>query len=439
MLATDIIASKRDCHKLTADEISWMINGITSGDVPDYQTAAWLMAIRLNGMDPVETQLLTIAMRDSGRCADLRDLPGGPALDKHSTGGVGDKTSLVVAPILAACGVPMLKMSGRGLGISGGTIDKLESIPGLCLDIPLHQAEQQVRSIGLAIVSQSKEMAPADGILYALRDVTATVDSIPLIAASIMSKKLAGGSGCIVLDVKCGSGAFMPDLNSARKLSQLMVQIGASQNVPTSAVITNMDAPLGLSVGNIVEVREAIAFLMNAPNQSSRFVEFCIILCGHALAFSGRVNSQLEGENRAREVLKNGLAAQKFEQMIEAQGGVNGLENVLASIPLTALEVPVLANRSGRLAGLHAGKIGNLSVQMGAGRARKSDSVDHGVGVILYKEVGDIVQNGEKLASLYLSSSIRSIEFTELFLEAVSIQDIDEAFETTPLIREWIS
>ncbi len=340
MRITDIIAKKRDGNALRREEIQFVIAGVTDGTLPDYQISAWLMATFLRGMSEQETLDLTLAMRESGERIDLSDLPNGPTLDKHSTGGVGDKTTLVVVPILAALGVPMLKMSGRGLGFSGGTVDKLEAIPGFRADLTVAEAKAQVGRIGAALIGQSASLAPADKILYGLRDVTATVESVPLIASSIMSKKLASGGQRIVLDVKVGRGAFMKTPEQARVLAQTLVRIGNGAGVPTSAVLTRMDEPLGRAVGNALEVREALELLLHTESEPA-FQNLCIELALHGLL---AVNSKLK-EEEARiaiaEALLRGSASAKFADIVAAQGGPDTPEAILNSLPVAPIQQEV--------------------------------------------------------------------------------------------------
>ncbi len=411
MNAVDIIAHKRDGRELSAEEISYFIAGLVAGRVPDYQASAWLMAVFLRGMTSGETLALTLAMRDSGTCVDLSDLPNGPALDKHSTGGVGDKTTLVVVPILASCGVPMLKMSGRGLGYSGGTVDKLESIPGFRADLSVAAAKAQAARIGAALIGQSAELAPADKILYGLRDVTATIECAPLIASSIMSKKLAGGAQRIVLDVKVGRGAFMKTRAQAEALARALIEIGDGAGVPTSAVLTAMDAPLGVTVGNALEVREAIEVL-NAGERiealapaTRRFADLCLELAAHGLIAVGKAANPAEGRTMARERLTGRFGARKFAEIVAAQGGPETCEAILAALPVAPIRYPVRAARAGFVSGLDAEAVGKLAVQLGAGRATKNDDIDPAVGIVLAKTLGAAVAMGDTLATLHFGNA----------------------------------
>jgi pyrimidine-nucleoside phosphorylase len=414
MNAVEILAKKRDGGELTKEEIRFFVEGVTSGAVPDYQASAWLMAVFLRGMTARETLDLTLAMCDSGQRVDLSDLPNGPALDKHSTGGVGDKTTLVVVPILAAAGVPMLKMSGRGLGYSGGTVDKLESIPGFRTDLSIAEAKAQVERIDAALIAQSAELAPADKVLYALRDVTATVESLPLIASSIMSKKLAGGAQRIVLDVKVGRGAFMKTREQAEALARAMVAIGMGANVPTSAMLTAMEEPLGKAVGNALEVAEAIELLQNRPESDRRFRSLCLELAGHGLVAVGKARDRAKGATQAERLLASGAAAAKFAQIIAAQGGPEGLENVLAALPVAPIQQEVPAKTAGVVGALDAEAVGRLAVRMGAGREVKTDVIDPSVGIVLRRKVGDAVAVGDPLAVLHLDATHTGEFETEL-------------------------
>ncbi len=404
MRITDVIAKKRDGGELSREEIAFVIAGVTDGSLPDYQVSAWLMAVFLRGMSERETLDLTLAMRDSGECIDLSDLPNGPALDKHSTGGVGDKTTLVVVPILAALGVPMLKMSGRGLGFSGGTVDKLEAIPGFRADLTVEEAKAQARRIGAALIGQTPSLAPADKILYGLRDVTATVESIPLIASSIMSKKLASGGQRLVLDVKVGRGAFMKTLAQARELAQTLVRIGNGAGVPTSAVLTLMDEPLGRAVGNALEVREALELLIKGQGEP-RFERLCIDLAVHGLLAAGKETDETEALVQVRKALAYGQAAAKFAEIAAAQGGPNTPEAILASLPVGLIQQQVQTDQSGVVIGLDAEIIGRLSVEMGAGRQAKTDAIDPAVGLVLHAKTSDAVTSGITLATLHVRAA----------------------------------
>ena len=413
MNAVEIIARKRDGVVLTAEEIGFFVHGVTVGSVPDYQAAAWLMAVYLRGMTACETQSLTLAMRDSGKRVDLSDLTNGPALDKHSTGGVGDKTTLIVVPILAAAGVPMLKMSGRGLGFSGGTVDKLEAIPGFRTGLTISQAKAQVKRIGAALIAQSDELAPADGILYALRDVTATVESIPLIASSIMAKKLAGGAKRILLDVKVGHGAFMKTRERAEELARMLVAIGEGAGVPTSAVLTAMDEPLGYAVGNALEVKEAILTLQNDPGSEPRLRALCLELAGHGLLAVGKVNTRAEGATQAEQLLVSGKAASKLAEIVAAQGGPDSCAAILESLPQAPIQCAVHAENEGLVTGIDAEVVGRLAMAMGAGREKRNAPIDPSVGIELHHKNGDAVRAGDTLATLHIRSA--DVSHTDAF------------------------
>ena len=418
-----ILTRKRDGAELTADEIQFFIRGLVDGRVPDYQAAAWLMAVFLRGMSRRETHDLTVAMRDSGETIDLSDLPVHPTLDKHSTGGVGDKTTLVVVPILAAAGVPVLKMSGRGLGHSGGTIDKLEAIPGFRTEWSVDDAKAQVRRIGAALIGQSAALAPADKILYGLRDVTATIESLPLIASSIMSKKLAAGADRILLDVKAGSGAFMKTRERAEELARLLIGLGSDAGVKTIAMLSPMDEPLGRAVGNALEVEEAVS-LLTAPGEAEPvFAGFCRALAAHGLMAAGKANTEAEAAAEADRLLANGEAARKFAQISEAQGGPTSCDAILASLPRAPLTHSVPAPRAGTITAMDAEQIGRLVMTMGAGREAKSDSIDPTVGIVLHMKVGAKAAEGATLGTLHLraTDAHRAEEFAAMLQAACSV------------------
>lgn len=420
MRAVDLIARKRDGGELPSDAIRWLVQGAAEGSVPDYQLAAWLMAVTIRGMSLAETAALTFAMRDSGRRLDLSTL-GGPTVDKHSTGGVGDKTTLVVVPMLAALGLDVLKMSGRGLGFSGGTIDKLESIPGLRTELTTEEAIAQVRAVKAAIVGQSPELAPADKVLYALRDVTATVESIPLIAASIMSKKLACGPKCLVLDVKVGSGAFMKSLRSARALARTLLGLGREAGVTTRVVLSDMEEPLGRAVGNALEVREAIEVLTDPARAEPRFLRLCIALCVEALLAAGKCTTSGQAHTQARDAIRSGAAAQRLGLLIEAQGGNAEVVSNVALLPSAPHREVVRCSRSGYVAEIDAEAIGRAAVALGAGRARKEDPIDHAVGIVLLKKRGAQVRQGDPLAEVHLRRSDQAAEAAAAVQQAYRI------------------
>lgn len=432
MNVIEIIEKKRDGIALSAAEIAFFVQGITEGSIADYQASAWLMAVFLRGMTEEETLALTLAMRDSGQKIDLSDLALGPTLDKHSTGGVGDKTTLVVVPILAAGGVPMLKMSGRALGFSGGTIDKLESIPGFRVDLGLSEAKAQVKRIGAALIAQSQELCPADKILYALRDATATIASLPLIASSILSKKLAAGAARIVLDVKVGHGAFMKTRAEAEALARVMIALGTGAGVPTTAELTAMDEPLGFMVGNALEVREAITALTEPSRAEKRFRELCLELAARGFALMEQ-DSRLSldaARQRATHLLHSGKAAAKFAEIIAAQGGPEGMEAILAALPVAPVQHIVTTKSGGRVIEIEAETIGRLAMQFGAGRARKSEAIDPAVGIEMHVKTGDLVAAGDALATLHLraTDSEHAPEFAKALRAVCTVRPASEPF-----------
>jgi pyrimidine-nucleoside phosphorylase len=402
MRTVDIIQKKRDGKQLTAEEIAFLIRGYSTGEIPDYQMSAWAMAVFFRGMTARETADLTLAMAQSGDQADLSSIPG-VKVDKHSTGGVGDTTTLILAPLAAAAGVPVAKMSGRGLGHTGGTIDKLESITGYKVELSKEQFLQQVKDIGVSVISQSGNITPADKKLYGLRDVTATVDSIPLIASSIMSKKIASGADAIVLDVKTGSGAFMKSLDDSIKLAQAMVEIGDQVGRQTVAVITNMDEPLGLAIGNALEVREAIHTLRGeGPGD---LTELCLVLGAHMIQLGGKAAGYEEARSLAERLLHSGAALDKLKAWIAAQGGSPEVADRPELLPTAPYQVPVLAVEDGTVARIDAEALGVTAMMLGAGRATKEDQIDLAVGIVLRKKVGDRVATGEPIAELHMNNN----------------------------------
>ncbi|HET91795.1 MAG TPA: thymidine phosphorylase [Chloroflexi bacterium] len=420
MQAIDIIAKKRDGGELSQEEIEFFIQAYTQGSIPDYQTAAWLMAIYLNGMSDQETHDLTMAMAHSGDILDLQDITP-IAVDKHSTGGVGDKVSLVVAPLIAACDVPVAKMTGRGLGFSGGTIDKLESIPGYRTDLSEAAFKAQLQQIGIVLTGQTADLAPADRKLYALRDVTATVESLPLIISSIMSKKLAGGAQGIMLDVKVGSGAFMKTLEEADRLANAMVKLGALAGRKVVALISDMDQPLGWAVGNALELREAVNTLHEGG--PADFREHCIIIAAEMLLMSGKASDINAALTLALETLASGAAWRKFTQLVKAQGGDVRYVEELERLPQAKLIKPVPAPRSGYLARLNAAEVGNAVVKLGGGREKKGDRIDHSVGVIVHYKVGDLVQKDTPLFTIYANERVQMEAAEERVLAAHTFSD----------------
>jgi pyrimidine-nucleoside phosphorylase len=398
MRAVDLIAAKRDGRELSGDELGWLVKGFTSGEIPDYQVSAWLMATVIRGMTPRETADLTRAMVSSGRRLDLSQVAPFIA-DKHSTGGVGDKTTLVVAPLVAAAGLPVGKMSGRGLGFSGGTIDKLESIRGLRTQLTAKEFTEALTEVGLVVASQTSDLAPADGRLYALRDVTATIESIPLIASSIMSKKIAAGANAVVLDVKVGRGAFMKTLEEARALAVMMRDIGLDFGMLVRAVISGMDQPLGKAVGNALEVREAVETLRGSGPDD--LAEVALTLGGHLLHMAARVSSVEEGRALLRDMLDSGAGLDKFRQFVEKQGGDASFINSLDSLPQAPVKLDLPAGKSGYLETIDAEAIGRASVDIGAGRLVKGAEIDHAVGFVVHGKVGDRVSEGQLLATVH--------------------------------------
>ena len=397
----DIIQKKRDGGGLTEAEIRWFVEGYSKGEIPDYQAAALCMAIYFRGMSLEETAALTFAVRDSGDVLDLSGIDG-LRVDKHSTGGVGDKTSLVVAPIVASLGVKVAKMSGRGLGHTGGTIDKLEAITGFKTDIPIDEFKEIVNRTGIAIVGQNAELAPADKLLYALRDVTATVDSLPLIVSSIMGKKLAADDDCIVLDVKTGSGSFMKTEEKSRELAEWMVEIGKRAGKRMRALITDMDRPLGFAVGNSLEVIEAVETLKgNGPQD---LTELCIALSAHILNLAEK-GSVAECEKLARRAVADGSALETLAKMVKAQGGDEGLIYDPTRFEKAKYTYEVLAPKDGFVQSVDAEAYGVASLLLGAGRNTKADKIDMTAGLRLCKKTGDGVQKGEVLAVLYSSKT----------------------------------
>ncbi len=420
MRAVDIIIKKRDRQELTTEEIRFFIEGYTRGDIPDYQAAAWAMAVLLNGMTARETTDLTLAMAHSG---DVLDLSGVVeiALDKHSTGGVGDKTTLVVLPMVVAAGIPVGKMSGRGLGFSGGTLDKMESIPGYRTDLTTEEFLHQLREVGIVLTGQSADLAPADGKLYALRDVTGTVPSIPLIASSIMSKKLAAGAQGIVLDVKIGLGAFMQTLESARELAELMVAIAERSGRKAIALLSDMNQPLGYAVGNALEVKEAIETLQGGG--PADFREHCLKVAAHMLILGGKARDEAEGRALAESTLSDGRAWAEFRKLVQAQGGDVAYVDDPSRLPAAALQEALPAAQGGYVAQIHARLVGEAAVVLGAGREKKGDPIDHAVGIVVHKKVGDAVEAGEPVMTLHANSPEKLAEAKAMLADAVRISD----------------
>ena len=431
MRAVDVIIKKRDQGELTLAEIEYFVKSFISGEFTDYQASALLMAIVLNGMTPRETTDLTLAMANSGHMLDLRDVVD-LAVDKHSSGGVGDKTSLAVLPIVAACGLPVGKMSGRGLGFSGGTLDKLESIPGYRVDLTTEEFKHQLKEKGIVLTGQSLDLAPADGKLYALRDVTGTVQSIPLIASSIMCKKLAAGAQAILLDVKTGLGAFMETLEEARQLADLMVDIGQLAGREVVALLSDMNQPLGNAVGNSLEVVEAIETLND--HGPADFLEHCLHVSAHMLVLGKRARDLSEGRARAETSIADGSAFEKLRVLVQAQGGDVSFVEDPSKFPRAAHVEVVKSPKSGYLAQIQARTVGEAAVALGAGRARKSDPIDHAVGFLIHHKVGDQVEKGEPLFSIHANDEEKLAEARASVLAAHVFSE--ESVERLPLFYE---
>ena len=408
---TDLLAKKRDGGTLSTEEIDFMIQGYTRGTIPDYQMSAMCMAILLRGMDERETLDMTMSMMHSGETLDLSPIRGVKA-DKHSTGGVGDKTSLVLCPMVAATGLKIAKMSGRGLGHTGGTIDKLESFPGFTTAISEETFFRSVNEIGIAIMGQTADLVPADKKIYALRDVTGTVPSIPLIVSSIMSKKLASGADVIVLDVKCGDGAFMKTEADARRLAEGLTRVGRLAGRRCAAVITDMDQPLGYAVGNAVEVREAIAVLRG--EEEGDLLELCLTLGGCMMVEAGFAAGIGEARERLLETIRDGSALGKLAAMVEAQGGDARAVYDPALLPDAAIKLEVPAAEAGYVSHIRAEQVGLVSMHLGGGRATKEDTIDLSVGVVLRKKVGDRVEIGESLGTIHASDPVKAEQAAEL-------------------------
>ncbi|HSU79187.1 MAG TPA: pyrimidine-nucleoside phosphorylase [Candidatus Angelobacter sp.] len=398
MRMVDLIQKKRNGEPLTKEEVEWIIAGVVNGSIPDYQVSAWLMAVYFKGMSIQETRDLTLAIVHSGDQIDLTNIKG-IKVDKHSTGGVGDKTSLIVGPLVAAAGVPVAKMSGRGLGHTGGTVDKLESIPGFHTELDQTTFIDHVNRYKLAIVGQSGDLAPADKKLYALRDVTATVDSIPLIASSIMGKKLSSGADAIVLDVKVGAGAFMKTLGDAEILAEELVGIGKLTYKPTTAVLSDMNEPLGYEVGNANEIKEVIDVLQGKGEP--RLTELCLTIASHMTVLGGAYPSLEEAKEGLTQLMKTGQALEAFKTFVGAQGGDVTVIDDPGKLPQAKFSIPVTVKTDGYIQGIQADEVGLSAMKLGAGRATKDASVDHSVGITLLKKVGDQVVQGEALALVH--------------------------------------
>ena len=435
----DIIDKKKKGDALSDEEIEFFVKGFTSGDIPDYQASALMMAICLKGMNEAETTKLTMAMMESGDVMDLSSIEG-LKLDKHSTGGIGDKTTLVIEPIMAALGGKVAKMSGRGLGATGGTIDKLDSIPGFSSELSEERFIEQVKEIGMVDAAQTKNLVPADKKLYQLRDVTATVDNISLIASSIMSKKLASGADVILLDVKCGSGAFMQDYESAVKLAETMIKIGNNCGRRTAALITDMDQPLGHAVGNSLEVLEAVEVLKGHGEE--RLTEICKELSAYLYVISDLSDEKDESKRWEEayrvidEVISSGKALLKFREFVKAQGGDDSFVDDPTVLKQALFKKDIISDRDGYLSYCDATKVGLVSCMLGAGRVTKEDSIDSSAGIIINKKLGDHVESGEILATLYTDKQDVLEKAEEDFLSAYRISD--NKVEKRPVIIKRI-
>jgi len=433
MRMIDIIEKKRDGSALTKEEIGFFIEGYTNGSIPDYQMSSLLMAIYFQNMTDEERANLTMAMVNSGETIDLSAIEG-VKVDKHSTGGVGDTTTLVLGPLVAACGVPVAKMSGRGLGHTGGTIDKLEAIEGFHVELTSEQFVKQVNELKVAVIGQSGNLTPADKKLYALRDVTGTVNSIPLIASSIMSKKIAAGAGAIVLDVKTGDGAFMKTTDDARELAQAMVRIGNNVGRKTMAIISDMSQPLGRAIGNSLEIIEAIDTLKgNGPDD---LTELCLTLGSQMVVVGEKAETLEEAREMLLAVIKDGSALEVFRQFIKWQGGNEKIVDDISLLPQAAYKIEVPASKDGFITFMEADEIGTAAMLLGAGRATKESEIDLAVGIVLNKKVGDSVSKGDSLATIYANQE----DVQEVMDKLTKFIDIESAKkEVPPLIYEVIT
>ena len=420
MLMTDLIAKKRDGGELSAEEIQFMVDGYVRGDIADYQMSAMCMAILFRGMTDRETLDLTMAMMHSGEVVDLSGIDGIKA-DKHSTGGVGDKTSLILCPMVAACGLRIAKMSGRGLGHTGGTLDKLESFPGYNISIGEKRFIENVNRIGIALIGQTADIVPADKKLYALRDVTGTVPSIPLIVSSIMSKKLASGADVIVLDVKCGSGAFMKTEEQARELARGLTRIGRLAGKKCAAVITDMDQPLGCAVGNALEVKEAISVLRGETRGD--LLELCLTLGSCILTEAGVAGDTDTARRMLQETVDSGAALKKLAELVEAQDGEARDVYDTSRLPLAPVQLEVPSDTSGYLSHIECEKVGLISMHLGGGRATKESAIDLSVGLVLHKKVGDHVEKGESLGTIHAANMEKAQEAAGLLRACCSFSD----------------
>ncbi len=430
----DIIRKKRDGRSLSEDEIKYLVKGISDGSLPDYQVSAWAMAVYFQGMDDRETRDLAMAMAYSGDVVDLSFIPG-VKVDKHSTGGVGDKTTLVVIPLVAAAGIPVVKMSGRGLGHTGGTVDKYASIPGFQVERGFAEFIRQVQQVGAAVISQSGNLVPADKKLYAIRDVTATVESIPLIASSIMSKKIASGADSILLDVKVGSGAFMKEQQEAEKLARAMVEIGKRAGRQAIAVLSAMEQPLGRMVGNSLEVKEAVETLQGRGPDD--LLELSMVLASYMLILGRKYSSLDEARCCIRNILDSGQGLAKFQELIEAQGGRLNYNQKSYGLAEASIKREVITQEGGYISGLNAYMIGHTAMMLGAGRERLEDRIDYSVGIEILKKCGDFVCPGDVLAVLHLNCENKIEAACRQIALAYEINP--EQSEKKPLILEVIS
>ena len=413
----NIIDKKRLNEELTKEEITFFINEYTQNNIPDYQASALLMAICINGMTPREIVDLTTAMVNSGETLDLSSISN-HIVDKHSTGGVGDKVTLILAPIIASLGIPVAKMSGRGLGITGGTIDKLESIPGYNVNLSIDQFKENVKEHGISVIAQTGNLAPADKKLYALRDVTSTVQSIPLIASSIMSKKIAAGANHIVLDITCGVGAFMRDISVAKELAEMMTEIGRLANRDTKCIITSMDQPLGFAVGNNLEMIEAINFLKGEMPEDLK--EVILELGSQMIKISGNGDDIEENKSRMIDSINSGKAFEKFKELVSAQGGDTSYIDDTSKFEKSNYQIEYKSNKSGYIEKINSHMIGELSMNLGAGRKKKDEPINYRVGIVLKKKIGDYVENGETLAIIHTDDNNISLDILK---EAYTIVD----------------
>ncbi len=436
MRAVDLILKKKNGGVMSKPEIEWLVDGFVKGKVPDYQMAAWMMAVCFQGMNPQETGALTDVMMRSGGMVDLSALPG-VKVDKHSTGGVGDTTTLIVAPLVAACGGTVAKMSGRGLGHTGGTLDKLESVPGVNVEIPMERFFEIVKEIGLCVMGQTEGLVPADKRMYALRDVTGTVSSIPLIASSVMSKKLAAGADAIVLDVKMGTGAFMQTLPEAQALARTMVEIGAHMGRRTVALVTDMNQPLGMAVGNGLEVREAIELLAGKIPSGDPLYEVSMLLASHMLLLSGLAKNEAEARAKLTQALTSGAGLQKLGAMLRALGGdVRCIEDP-DSLCIVEKKIPVALGAAGYIAAMRAEEIGVAAQLLGAGRATKEDHIDPAVGLVMHKRQGMHVAADEPVATLYVNDPAHVEEAAALVRAAFTLSQEPPA--SMPMVYDVIS